>query len=49
MRRMIRKLDADIKVTRRLLLLFPNDTVCGVKVLSDALQDYNKTVLSSAL
>ncbi len=47
MRRMIARLDADIKVTRRLLLLFPNDTVRGVKVLNDALQDYNKTLLST--
>ncbi len=41
-RRMIRALDADIKATRGLLMLFPGDIVAGVKVLKDALADFNK-------
>jgi hypothetical protein len=41
-RRMIAGLDADIKATRSLLVLFPNNVVGGVKVLKDALLDFNK-------
>ncbi len=39
---MIAGLDADIKATRSLLVLFPNNVVGGVKVLKDALLDFNK-------
>ncbi len=43
-RLMIRGLDREIKATRGLLVLLPNDVVAGVKVLKDALLDFNKRV-----
>jgi hypothetical protein len=43
-RRMILALDADIKLTRRLLMLLPDDVVHSVKALKDALLDFNSSL-----